>query len=49
MKNRRVTLYRVKSPLTVPDRLSYKTFEALEPILDEAHFGKPTAALWAAE
>lgn len=31
MKIRQITLYRAKSPRTVPDRLFYRTFEAFEP------------------
>jgi L-alanine-DL-glutamate epimerase-like enolase superfamily enzyme len=36
MKIRQITLYWVKSPLTVPYKLSYRTFEAFEPFLVEA-------------
>jgi len=36
MKIRQITLYWVNSPLTVPYKLSYKTFESFEPILVEA-------------
>lgn len=36
MKLRQITLYWVKSPLTVPYKLSYRTFESFEPILVEA-------------
>ncbi len=49
MKIRQIARYWVKSPLTVPDRLSYRTFGAFEPILVEAVFGKPLAAARAAE
>ena len=35
MKIREITLYRVDLPLTVPYRLSYRTFESFQPILAE--------------
>lgn len=37
MKLQQVDLYLVKSPLTVPYTLSYRTFHAFEPILVEVH------------
>ena len=36
MTIRQITLYWIKSPLTVPYKLSYRTFEAFEPFLVEA-------------
>ena len=36
MKLRQINLYWVKSPLTVPYKVSYRTFEEFEPILVEA-------------